>query len=152
MKFSLAAGTGAALGMFGLSTLAAAQPLAVRDQGSSLGFDNVYDNGSGSLQTVACSDGEHGLLTQGFTTFGSLPNFPNVGGVPAIQGWNSESCGSCWQVSYENKSIYLTGIDVAGDGFVTSEAAMNTLTNGQAGQLGRVDVSYKQVAPSKCGL
>lgn len=134
-----------------------AAPLAMalpqmRADSSTLGYDNVYDNASGELGTVACSDGSNGLITKGYTTFGSLPNFPNVGGIPAITDWNSPSCGSCWQISYNGTSIYFTGIDVGKDSFVASEAAMNTLTNGNAGQLGRVDVTAAEVAASHCGF
>ena len=31
----------------------------------SVSYDEVYDNASGSLSTVACSDGENGMLTKG---------------------------------------------------------------------------------------
>jgi hypothetical protein len=33
-------------------------------------YDPVYDNKTQSLDTVECSDGSHGLLTKGYTTFG----------------------------------------------------------------------------------
>ncbi|KAH9918370.1 immunomodulatory protein [Epithele typhae] len=105
--------------------------------GVTLSYDEAYDNGSADLSTVACSDGANGMLTKGFTTFSSLPHFPNIGGAAAIAGWNDTDCGSCWQLTYKGKSI---------------NAAMNTLTNGQAVQLGRIDVTAKQVAASSCGL
>jgi hypothetical protein len=122
-----------------------------------LAYDTVYDNKSGSLATVACSDGSNGMLTRGFTTFGSLPKFPHIGAASAITGWNSPNCGTCWQLTYTNssgvsKSINILGIDVAGAGFNVALAAMNELTNGNAVQFGRVDVASKQVAASVCGL
>ena len=68
-------------------------------------YDQTYDNASGSLDTVACSDGPNGLETKGYTTFGSLPHFPNIGGAAAVAGWNSPQCGTCWQLTYNGKSI-----------------------------------------------
>ena len=67
-------------------------------------FDNIYDNSSGSLATVACSDGPNGLLSR-FPTFGSLPSFPNIGGAQAVAGHGSPNCGSCWQLTFNGKSI-----------------------------------------------
>ncbi|KAN0141229.1 Cerato-platanin [Lactarius tabidus] len=121
--------------------------LAVR-----VGYDTVYDNPNTSLSTVACSDGSNGMLTKGYTTFGSLPSFPNIGSAQAVAGWNSPSCGSCWQISYGGKLIYFTAIDHADNGFVTSSKAMNTLTKQQAQNLGVIDANATQVSGSSCGL
>ncbi|KAH9857545.1 immunomodulatory protein [Lenzites betulinus] len=120
--------------------------------GVTLSYDQAYDNGSSSLATVACSDGANGMLTKGFSTFGSLPHFPNIGGAAAVAGWNSAQCGTCWQLTYNGKSITVLAIDHADAGFNIALGAMNTLTNGQATQLGRIDVTSKQVAASQCGL
>ncbi len=115
-------------------------------------YDAGYDDASRSLASVACSDGSNGLLTKGFTTQGSLPSFPNIGGASTIAGWNSDSCGSCYQLSYNGNTINVLAIDHADAGFNIAEAAMNTLTGGQAVQLGRIDASYTQVDVSACGL
>lgn len=120
-------------------------------------YDAAYDNGSTSLATVACSDGTNGLLTKGFTTFGSLPKFPNIGGSFAIAGYNSPACGTCWQITYSNgagvvKSIDVLAIDVAKPGFNIGLVAMNDLTGGQAVHLGKVQATVKQVNASFCGL
>jgi len=138
------------------ATLAALSAVAFASP-SSLSWDTVYDDVNASLAIVACSDGSNGLLTRGFTTFGSLKNFPNIGGVPAITGFNSAECGTCWKVTYTNgqgtqKSINILGIDTGGKGFNVAKAAMNALTNNQADQLGRVDVDAEQIAASNCGL
>jgi len=119
-------------------------------------YDMGYDNAERSLSTVACSDGSNGLLTRHFTTLGSLPKFPHVGGAPAVTGWNSPGCGTCWTVTYTNPqgaatSINLLAIDAASN-FNMALSAMNELTNGQATFLGRVPVTAVQVAPSVCGL
>ncbi|KAM6500983.1 snodprot1 [Amanita muscaria] len=130
--------------------------LAALVTGESLSYDPAFDQGSTSLSTVSCSDGPNGLEPK-YTTFSSLPTFPNIGGVPAIAGWNSPNCGTCWQLTYTPasanptpRSIYLLGIDRGGVGFNIALAAMNNLTNNQAVALGRVDVAAVQVDSSKC--
>ncbi|KAH9853378.1 Cerato-platanin [Lenzites betulinus] len=135
---------------FALSVLALAlapAALAVR-----VSYDMTYDNAALDLGATACSDGANGLQTKGFTTAGSLPSFPNVGGAAAVGGWNSPACGSCWQLTYNGRSINVLAIDHADDGFNLSLEAMNTLTNNQATFLGSVDVQATQVAASQCGL
>ena len=131
-----------------LALLAIAAPAL----GVTLSYDEAYDNASASLATVACSDGANGLLTKGFSTFGSLPHFPNIGGAQAVAGWNSAACGSCWQLAYNGKSINVLAVDHADAGFNVAKGAMDTLTNGQAAALGRIDVAATQVAASACGL
>lgn len=115
-------------------------------------YDTAYDNAQASLSTVACSDGSNGLLTKNFTTFGSLPSFPNIGAAQAVGGWNSPACGSCWTISFGGKSINVIAVDHAGDGFNLSLEAMNTLTNGHAQELGVINAQATQVDPSQCGL
>jgi len=125
--------------------------------GVTLSYDNTYDKSTGSLSTVACSDGENGLLTAGFTTFGSLPGFPHIGGAAAVEGYNSLNCGTCWKLTYTNtkgvsKSINVIAIDHTLAGFNIAQKAMDELTGNQAVHLGRVDVAAVQVAASVCGL
>ncbi|KAH9165798.1 immunomodulatory protein [Lactarius sanguifluus] len=115
-------------------------------------YDTAYDNAQASLSTVACSDGANGLLTKNFTTFGSLPSFPNIGAAQAVGGWNSSACGSCWKISFGGESINVIAVDHAGDGFNLSLEAMNTLTNGHAQELGVINAQATQVDPSQCGL
>ncbi|KAH6919111.1 Cerato-platanin-domain-containing protein [Coprinopsis sp. MPI-PUGE-AT-0042] len=119
-------------------------------------YDPAYGNAGQSLGTTACSDGPNGLLTKGFTTFGSLPSFPRIGGAFAIAGWNSAACGTCWQLAFKNATttttINVLAVDVAVDSFNISPAALNTLTNGRAVELGRVNVVARQIATSACGL
>ena len=119
-------------------------------------YDTVYDDAQRSLSTVACSDGPNGLLTRGFSTFGSLPKLPYVGGAPAVTGWNSPGCGTCWNLTYTNdkgtaKFINLLAIDGSSN-YNMPTAAMNELTDGQAIFLGRVPVTAVSVPPSVCGL
>jgi hypothetical protein len=119
---------------------------------ASVAFDSVYDNPSISLNAAACSDGKNGLESRGFTTFGSLPKFPNIGSSFAVAGWNSANCGTCWSLTYEKQTINMTAMDSTNNGFVLSKEAMDKLTGGQAEQLGRVHAQFNQVAASVCGL
>ncbi|KLO15151.1 Cerato-platanin, partial [Schizopora paradoxa] len=120
---------------------AASVTLAQRDQFiASVTFDQTFDNPDGSLDTVACSNGANGLETLGFTTFGSLPAFPFIGGAPNVTGFDSVECGTCWGLQFDGVTINVLAIDVSSS-FNIALAAMNTLTNGQAEALGRVTVN-----------
>lgn len=57
-------------------------------------WDSVYDQGTQSLSTVACSNGANGLQTKGYNVFDDLPTFPNIGGSSVVASWNSPNCGS----------------------------------------------------------
>jgi len=114
-------------------------------------YNTFYDNASTSMNNVACSNGDNGLVTK-FPTFGSLPSFPAVGGVSAVKGWNSPECGSCWELTYEGNTIYVTAIDTLFEGFSISLGAMNILTNGEAQHLDVIDAEATQVDRWHCGL
>ncbi len=115
-------------------------------------YDTVYDNSEASLSSVTCSDGANGLLTKGYTTFGSLPSFPHVSAAKAVGGWNSKACGSCWRITYQGKSVNVTAIDTAGDGFNPSLETLNTLTNGHGVEFGHIDAQAVQIDKKYCGL
>ncbi|KAI0637628.1 Cerato-platanin [Trametes polyzona] len=115
-------------------------------------YDQTYDNRNGDLHTVACSDGPNGLLSKGFSTFGSLPHFPNIGGAAAVGGWNSPNCGTCWKLTYQGRSINVLAVDHTDAGFNIALSALNQLTNNQGEFLGRIDAQATQVAASQCGL
>ena len=133
------------------AVLAVLAALAAPILADTVSFDTVYDDPSTSLDEVACSDGPNGLITKGFTTFGSLPT-KNIGGAAAVAGFNSPQCGSCWELTFNGTSINVLAIDHAGSGFNIAEGAMNALTNNQAAFLGRVDATATQVNASACGL
>ncbi|KAL4741554.1 Cerato-platanin-domain-containing protein [Aspergillus similis] len=145
---------------FAAAALAApSDPLVARQSSgtSTLSYDTKYDVADTSLSTVACSDGDFGLVTEGYTNFGSLPTFARIGGAPTIAGWNSPSCGSCYQLSYtsatgQTNSIIITAIDTAPGGFNVGQKAMDLLTGNRAAELGRVDVTWTQVGREQCGL
>ncbi|KAH8111775.1 SnodProt1 [Phellopilus nigrolimitatus] len=115
------------------------------------GYDTKYDNASGDMLSTSCSDGTNGLARR-FATYGSVPTFPNIGGAAAVAGWNSASCGSCWNLTYDGASVVVTAIDHADDGFNLSQEALDALTDGQAVDLGAVQVNAEQVNASFCGL
>ncbi|KAI9441944.1 immunomodulatory protein [Lactarius psammicola] len=115
-------------------------------------YNTFYDNPRTSLNNVACSNGANGLVTKGFTTFGSLPIFPDIGGASAVKGWNSTQCGSCWKLTYKGIWLHIIAIDTISDGFSISLDSMNFLTNGKAKQLDVIDVEATQVDKSFCNL
>ncbi|KAG1731886.1 Cerato-platanin [Suillus lakei] len=118
-------------------------------------YDSFYDNAATSLSQVACSDGGYGLLTKGYTTFGSLPSFPNIGSIPELT-WNSPLCGTCWNLEYTTptgtlESIYITAVDAAYT-YNLSLEAFNTLTDNTGVAAGKVTATATQVATSFCGM
>ncbi|KAI0786697.1 immunomodulatory protein [Abortiporus biennis] len=115
-------------------------------------YDPVYDKKTTSLSSVACSNGKHGLLTKGYKTLGALKAFPMLGGASAVSGWNDPDCGSCWEITYKNKTITVLAVDHCDDGFNLSEAALNKLTNGKAVEKGYVKATAKKVDAKQCGL
>ena len=86
-----------------------------------------------------------------FPTFGSLPNFPDIGGAAAI-GFNSPECGSCWELTYNGTSINILAIDHADSGFNIALGAFNMLTDGNGVSVGRINAQAQQVDASQCGL
>ncbi|ESK87458.1 allergenic cerato-platanin asp f13 [Moniliophthora roreri MCA 2997] len=132
--------------------IAAVALLATSAAAVQLQYDPVYDNADQSFLTVACSDGSNGMIIKGYPTFGSVPSY--VGAVDTITGWNSESCGTCYQITWSGtgKTIHVVGVDVAGNGFNVGQKAMDDLTNGQAVALGNIDVTATRVDKSVCGL
>jgi hypothetical protein len=96
-------------------------------------YDQTFDNPSGSLNNVACSNGQNGLASK-YPTFGDLPNFPYIGGAFDIV-WNSPNCGSCWAITNQanGQMIYITAIDTAGQGFNLAKEAFDKLNNGGTG-------------------
>ncbi|KAF9815290.1 hypothetical protein IEO21_04653 [Rhodonia placenta] len=112
-------------------------------------YDTVYDNCSASLSTVACSSQ---LESLGYDTFGSLPDFPFIGGAAVVTPYGSGECGSCWELSYQGNRITVLAIDYTDQGFNIAEEAFDVLTNGQAQSLGRLEAVATQVNISACGL
>jgi Cerato-platanin len=114
-------------------------------------FDYTFDNPSGSMNGVACSNGVNGLAAR-YPVFGDLPTFPYIGGAWDVV-WNSPHCGSCWYITNPETgvSIYMTAIDTAGAGFNMAKQAFDTLTGGPTGQ-GAIDVTAYEVPRWFCGI
>lgn len=57
---------------------------------AAVSYDVGYDNRAKSLTTVACSDGQNGLIWKyDWSTVGDIPSFPFIGGYQGVTGWNS---------------------------------------------------------------
>ncbi|KFY90550.1 hypothetical protein V500_05110 [Pseudogymnoascus sp. VKM F-4518 (FW-2643)] len=118
-----------------------------------ISYDTGYDNRARSLTTVACSDGENGLITRKhWNTQGDIPTFPFIGGAQAVKGWNSANCGTCWRLDYKGRSINVLAIDHTDAGFNIAQKAMDALTNNQAVHLGRIDGQATQIDAKICGM
>lgn len=121
-----------------------------------ISIEKKFDEGSTSLNTVACSDGSNGLIKKGFSTFNSLPKYPLIASAPTVKGWNSPKCGQCYQLYYHNGKIEQTlnvlAVDAGPAGFNLGSKAMEKLTHGEGEQKGRVQASYVEIDQSKCGF
>lgn len=116
-------------------------------------LDNDYDNPTRPINNVACGDQLSSRF--GFTTFSSVPSFPNIGGAFAVSNASSPNCGSCWQISVpgsENPAIFFTAIDTAGDGFNLSEESLLTIAGQEGVNAGSAQVEATEVDPTLCGL
>ncbi|KAI6115456.1 Cerato-platanin [Pisolithus croceorrhizus] len=119
---------------------------------TSLAYDAIYGDANLPLSRLACSDGSNGLESKGYTTLSSFSNFPYLGGAPTVADWNDPSCGKCYAVTYGKNTIKVIALDVSKDGFTVSPQVMDTLTDGQANALGRVEVTAAEVPASECSL
>lgn len=142
-----------ALALLLLTHVARALPHAESSARSSMvlaTYDVTYDNPSGSLNNVACSNGANGLVTN-YPTFSSLPTFPFIGGAPGVT-WNSPDCGECWKLTSTTTGIWIiyTAIDDS-YGFNVAQDAFETLNGGQIGQ-GTLEVIAEVVPRAYCGL
>ncbi|KAK5688390.1 hypothetical protein LTS10_000368 [Elasticomyces elasticus] len=120
---------------------------------TSVSYDPGYDEKARSMNVVSCSDGINGLITKhGWLTQGDVPHFPYIGGSDTVAGWNSASCGDCFAVTYNGRTIHMLAIDHTLTGLNMAEAAMNDLTGGQAVFLGRVEATVVKVDAGLCGV
>ena len=70
----------------------------------------------------------------------------------AIPGWNSDQCGTCWQLSYNGNTVNVLAIDHTDAGFNIGLSAFNALVGGDGTFYGRVNAQATQVDKSVCGL
>ena len=114
-------------------------------------WDATYDNPNGNTDSVACSNGPYGLA-------GSYPHFKNFPGFPYLGGafdtkWGSSNCGKCWKLTDRrtHRSIYITAIDAAGNGFNIGKHAFIALNGGTIGA-GTLEAEAVSVPRHFCGL
>ncbi|KAG6333256.1 hypothetical protein ID866_5837 [Astraeus odoratus] len=122
---------------------------------ASVTYDYNYQNPSFPLSSTACSNGDNGLVTKGYPTLGSLPNFPNVGGIPGLV-WNSPLCGTCWELVYtypngNTSTVVITAVD-ASYLFNLSPQAFGSLAGATGFAAGTVKATATQVPASSCGF
>ncbi|KAJ2920449.1 hypothetical protein H1R20_g2586, partial [Candolleomyces eurysporus] len=122
---------------------------------STINFDDRFCVGSTSLATTACSTGENGLITRGFPTFGSLPSFPAIAGSQIVEGFNSTSCGACWEVFDPNtgRSVFLTLVNSAPQGFILCTDTLLALTGfNRTNVPANIPVEARAVPAADCGF
>ncbi|KAI3601132.1 cs antigen [Moniliophthora roreri] len=119
-------------------------------QSLKLRYVTDYGNSEFSFNNVACSNGENGMLFKGYNKVQDVPSY--VGGAYAVEGYNDDDCGSCWEIYYNDKSIRLVAVDTAQEGFNVPKDAMDRLTNGFASDFGVIDVTARKLQPGDCGL
>ncbi|KAJ6445685.1 Autophagy-like protein 22 [Purpureocillium lavendulum] len=118
----------------------------------SVSYDPVYDASTTSLSHIACSTGPNGLERFGYSKLGDIPKFPMIGGAQAVAGWGSTNCGTCWELTYNGRSIHILAVDHTDNGFNIALAAMNALTDNRAQFLGRIQATATQLNATNCGL
>ncbi|KAE9395985.1 hypothetical protein BT96DRAFT_1021631 [Gymnopus androsaceus JB14] len=89
--------------------------VAASASAEALQYDTNYDDGSHSLNGAACSDEANGLITKGYTTFDSLPSWPNIGAFSAVGGWKEVTTTDSNGVP---SSLDVLSIDHAGEGLI----------------------------------
>jgi Cerato-platanin len=114
-------------------------------------WDATYDNGNGNTNSVACSNGPHGLAGD-YPHFKNFPDFPYLGGAFDTK-WGSSNCGKCWKLTVQKtkRSIYFTAIDAAGNGFNIGKHAFIALNGGTVGN-GTLEAEAISVPRHFCGF
>ena len=108
-----------------------------------------YDDPNGAIKDVACA-----RLYPPNYKFHNIPSYPRIGGAFDIHRFPpGPSCGLCWKLTNldNGKSIVITAIDHADQGFVISEAAFRILSGGPLPPK-LENVGYHVVDRSACGL
>jgi hypothetical protein len=114
-------------------------------------WDAVYDERHRSTNTVACSNGPHGLVAQ-YPELKDIPGFPFLGGVFDTK-WGSPNCGKCWRLTDKKtkRSIHITAVDAAGTGFNIGKHAFIALNGGTVGA-GTLEAEAVPVPRHHCGF
>jgi hypothetical protein len=114
-------------------------------------WDATYDNPNGNTNSVACSNGPHGLASR-YPHFKNFPDFPYLGGAFDVK-WGSPNCGKCWKLfdKKTHRSIYIRAIDAAGTGFNIGKHAFIALNGGTVGG-GTLEAEAIPVPGHFCGF
>jgi hypothetical protein len=114
-------------------------------------WDATYDNPNGNTNSVACSNGPHGLAPQ-YPHFKNFPDFPYLGGAFNVQ-FGSPNCGKCWRLASTKTKhfIYITAIDHTGSGFNIGKKAFIELNGGSVGS-GTLEADAVSVPGHFCGF
>ena len=114
-------------------------------------WDATYDNPEGNTDSVACSNGPHGLAAE-YPHFKNFPDFPYLGGAFNTK-FGSPNCGKCWKLTDKTSKrfIYFTAIDAAGTGFNIGKTVFIELNGGELGS-GTLEAEAVSVAGHFCGF
>jgi hypothetical protein len=114
-------------------------------------WDAAYDNPNGNTNTVACSNGPHGLAGT-YPLFKDFPDFPHIGGAHDTKR-GSKNCGKCWKLTDKKTGrwIYFTAIDATKHGFNIGKKAFIALNGGTVGD-GTLEAEAQSVAGHFCGF
>lgn len=115
-------------------------------------YNAIYDKSSRPLSEVACWNKKTGSIGDFFEwkTRGNIP--ANVLAMDTITNPTSTGCLSCWELTYNERTALFLGIDGADSGFVVSLQGMNSITNGKAVKLNRIDAIAMEVDLTSCGF
>ena len=110
-----------------------------------------YDDPNGSTNSVACSNGPHGLAGE-YPHFKNFPDFPYLGGAYDTNH-GSSNCGKCWKLTNTktHRWIYFTSIDGAGSGYSIGKRAYTELNGGTVGS-GSMEAEAQSVPGHFCGF
>lgn len=118
-----------------------------------LAYSTIYDEPSTLVTILTC--GEQ-LKALGYTTLGSLPGYPYIGGSANVTDGDASSpnCGECALINFAGAFATVLLVDHADEGIVVSEEVMQWLApNGNV-----TDYPYgtaellEESDPSHCGL
>ncbi|KAI5297058.1 hypothetical protein KEM55_005197, partial [Ascosphaera atra] len=77
---------------------------------NTIAWDPYYDGRTNLLGAKTACPARAPKLHNKYKTFADLPSFPLIGGFPEISAYNSESCGSCFNVTYEGTTISVLSL------------------------------------------
>ncbi|KAF9815285.1 hypothetical protein IEO21_04648 [Rhodonia placenta] len=118
-----------------------------------LAYSTIYDEPSALVTVLTC--GEQ-LKTLGYTTLGSLPGYPYIGGSVNVTDGDASSpnCGECALINFAGAFATVLLVDHADEGIVVSEEVMQWLApNGNVSDYpyGTAEL-LEESDPSHCGL